>query len=98
MPKKAQQSHHRSIKKGNTSTNPDRIAKSANMRTQSTIKRLNMYRSKPIHNKKGEFVSGAFMSRDLPTQPFIEPNRKWFGMYLYHFYLLIVYLFIFFYR
>merc|ERR1712000_188504 len=55
------------------------IAKSANMRTQSTIKRLNMYRSKPIHNKKGEFVSGAFMSRDLPTQPFIEPNRKWFG-------------------
>jgi len=38
-----------------------------------------MYRSKPIHNKKGEFVSGAFMSRDLPTQPFIEPNRKWFG-------------------
>uniref|UniRef100_A0A7S4MAL0 Nucleolar GTP-binding protein 2 n=1 Tax=Vannella robusta TaxID=1487602 RepID=A0A7S4MAL0_9EUKA len=79
MPKKAQADHHRSIKKGNTSTNPDRIAKGGNMRTQSTIKRLNMYRSKTIRNRKGEFVGGAFMSRDLPSQPYVEPNRKWFG-------------------
>lgn len=79
MPKKSQASHH-GIKKGNASTNPDRIAKKgANMRSSSTIKRLNMYRSKTIRNRQGEFVAGAFQSRDLPTQPYVEPNRRWFG-------------------
>merc|ERR1711879_701389 len=78
MPKKAQESHH-GIKKGNASTNPDRIAKGGGMRTTSTIKRLNMYRSKTIRNRKGEFVAGSFMSRDLPSQPYVEPNRRWFG-------------------
>jgi nuclear GTP-binding protein len=82
MPKKKSQEAHHGIKKGNASTNPDRIAKGKGMRTQSTIKRLNMYRSTPIRDKKGAFIAGAFMSRDLPTQPFVEPNRKWFGMLL----------------
>jgi len=54
-------------------------AKGGGMRTTSTIKRLNMYRSKTIRNRKGEFVAGSFMSRDLPSQPYVEPNRRWFG-------------------
>jgi len=80
MPKKAQAPHHRGIKISNASTNPDRKTKSgSNMRSSSTIKRLNLYRSRPIRNKKGEFIAGAFMSRDLPSQPYVEPNRRWFS-------------------
>ena len=85
MPKKAQAAHHTGIKKSNASTNPDRIAKGKGLRTQSTIKRLNMYRTKPIRDRDGKFVAGAFMSRDLPSQPYIEPNRKWFGRLFFSF-------------
>ena len=45
----------------NTSSNPGRTPKSgdSNMRTKSTIKRLNMYRSgAPIRNKKGKIIGG----------------------------------------
>lgn len=78
-PKKAQAAHHTGIKKSNSSTNPDRISKGPHMRTKSTINRLNMYRTKPIRDTDGKFVAGAFMSRELPTTPFIQPNRRWFG-------------------
>jgi len=81
MPKKTtkpQLAHH-GIKKGNAATNPDRIAKGGGMRSRGTINRLNMYRARPKRTSTGKLISGAYMSKDLPSTPFVEPNRKWFG-------------------
>lgn len=60
---------------GNASTNPDRNkkgaqAKGTQLRSKSTIKRLNMYSSKPDLEKM----------REKPTGPVrIQPDRRWFG-------------------
>jgi nuclear GTP-binding protein len=60
---------------GNAATNPDRKkkgsqAKGTNLRSKATIKRLNMYTSKPDTEKM----------REKPTGPVrIQPDRRWFG-------------------
>jgi hypothetical protein len=54
--------------------------KVTHLRSNDTIERLKMYKDKPIHNSKGEFMSGAYMSRtaDAPVKR-IQPDRRWFG-------------------
>mmetsp|Transcript_17521 Transcript_17521/g.67980 ORF Transcript_17521/g.67980 Transcript_17521/m.67980 type:complete len:685 (+) Transcript_17521:81-2135(+) len=82
MPKKAQQPHHKPLRTGsNASNNPDRVAKKGDThaRDKATIKRLNMYKARPVRTKTGKLVGGAYMSKSLPKNPRIEPNRRWFG-------------------
>lgn len=73
---------------GAASTNPDRTASAKaaasgpNMRSKSTINRLNMYRSKVKRNKAGKIVKGGLavgqtVSEMLPAR--VQPDRRWFG-------------------
>jgi len=49
------------FKKGQSSSNPDRIAKKPGMRDRATINRLNMYKSggRKIRDRKGKVVKEA---------------------------------------
>jgi nuclear GTP-binding protein len=61
------------FKRGNASTNPDRVKGKGqtHMRSKATINRLNMYRSKPNEAKM----------KAAPKVPMvrIQPDRRWFG-------------------
>lgn len=62
--------------------NPYRISKSkdTNRRTNATIKRLAMYKQRPIRTKDGKIVGGDFLStRPDPGVKRIQPDRRWFG-------------------
>jgi len=55
-------------------------------RSAETIKRLNMYKSRPIRNKKGRLIGGDFMMSDRAGDKEISaetgriaPDRRWFG-------------------
>lgn len=63
--------------KGGKATGKKKVT---HLRSNDTIARLKMYKDKPIHNAKGEFMSGAYMSRtpDAPVKR-IQPDRRWFG-------------------
>lgn len=57
-----------------------------NMRSKSTIMRLNMYRNgAPIRDKSGKIVGGNLVmnnragGKELPTVARIAPDRRWFG-------------------
>jgi len=69
--------------KSGHSMNPERnIPKSSHMRSNTTIKRLQMYRSgKPTRDKEGNITRPAIYQSFLKsgTQARIAPNRKWFG-------------------
>lgn len=73
-------------KKSNNSDNPHRTATKGNMRSKSTIMRLNMYKKgKPVRNKDGKVVGGTLMmdntagGKELPSVARIAPDRRWFG-------------------
>ena len=73
-------------KKSNNSDNPDRKITKGNMRSKSTIMRLNMYKSgKAVRNKDGKIVGGSLMmsttagGKAIPNAARIAPNRRWFG-------------------
>mmetsp|Transcript_2216 Transcript_2216/g.3201 ORF Transcript_2216/g.3201 Transcript_2216/m.3201 type:complete len:567 (+) Transcript_2216:18-1718(+) len=62
--------------------NPYRISKSkdTNRRTNATIKRLALYKSKAIRNRDGKVIGGDYIS----TKPDagmkrVAPDRRWFG-------------------
>jgi len=79
---------HRPLTRSNKIINPNRTIASAqqsakkgtHLRDNATIKRLAMYKEKAVHNRKGEFLSGPYMSR-TPDEPVkrIAPDRRWFG-------------------
>ena len=55
-------------------------------RSADTINRLNMYKTKPIRNRDGKIVAGAFMMKDragdrdiTASTGRIQPDRRWFG-------------------
>ena len=55
-------------------------------RTMETIKRLNLYKSRPIRNKDGRLIGGDFMmgdragDREITAETGrIAPDRRWFG-------------------
>jgi len=53
--------------------------KQGRKRDRSTVKRLKMYNTRPVRNRKGKIVSEQFKSKDVSHSARIEPNRKWFG-------------------
>jgi len=80
---------HRPVTRSNKIINPHRTIslqdgsakkKGTHLRDKATIERLAMYKDRAIHNKKGEFLSGAYMSR-TPDKPIVRvaPDRRWFG-------------------
>lgn len=81
---------HRPVTRSNKIINPNRTIalkggssgkkKVTHLRDNATIKRIAMYKDKPIHNAKGEFLAGAYMSRtpDAVVKR-IQPDRRWFG-------------------
>ena len=70
---------------GNSSNNPNRKQKNSNMRTKTTIKRLNMYKNRSVRDAKGKLVGGALMMRnqaggkDITGAARVQPDRRWFG-------------------
>ena len=62
--------------------NPYRTAPegATHMRDRSTIKRLQMYKTKVKYDGKNRFIGGDFLSRKTETPVVrIQPDRRWFG-------------------
>ncbi|KAH7292202.1 hypothetical protein KP509_29G055900 [Ceratopteris richardii] len=55
-----------------------KIKKSENLRSSATVRRLSMYKSRPVRNKDGRILHYDLQSRDLPSTR-IQPDRRWFG-------------------
>lgn len=73
-------------KKSGSSDNINRVATKGNMRSKSTIARLQMYKSgKAQRDKDGKIVGGKLMMRDksggqdIGSAARIAPDRRWFG-------------------
>lgn len=49
------------------------------VRSQSAIKRVNMYRTRAKRDSKGNVVHEAFHNSTAPLDGRIAPNRQWFG-------------------
>ncbi|CAK9867986.1 unnamed protein product [Sphagnum jensenii] len=47
-------------------------------RTAATVRRLKMYKSRPIRNSKGHMLYNQYQSKALPSTR-IQPDRRWFG-------------------
>ncbi|AES94061.2 nucleolar GTP-binding protein, putative [Medicago truncatula] len=47
-------------------------------RSAATIRRLKMYRTKPVRNRKGKVLHNEFQSKDLPSTR-IQSDPRWFG-------------------
>ncbi|KAI5061458.1 hypothetical protein GOP47_0023963 [Adiantum capillus-veneris] len=52
--------------------------KSESLRSSSTVRRLSMYKSRPVRNSEGRILHHDLQSRDLPSTR-IQPDRRWFG-------------------
>jgi hypothetical protein len=55
--------------------NPDK-----NLRTAATVRRLKMYKTRPIRDKNGKMVYQELQSKALPATR-IQPDRRWFGKF-----------------
>lgn len=76
------QKSHRPMSTNPKIINPNRTVPNglSHMRDRATINRLNMYKTRAHYNKRGDFVSGAFMSRTVENPVSrIQPDRRWFG-------------------
>lgn len=51
---------------------------SQSMRSAATVRRLMMYKQKPIRDKKGKILKQDLQSKELPSTR-IVPDRRWFG-------------------
>jgi len=71
--------------KGGKINNPKRTIpkdqrNAPSMRSRATIKRLKMYKMKPLRNKKGHIIGGDLTSPFVDTPIVrVKPDRKWFG-------------------
>lgn len=74
---------NRSVKKSNSSTNPDRVRTSTSMRDKSTINRLKMYKKggKVTRNRQGQVIKPAQFQTSVKSGEVarVQPNSKWFG-------------------
>uniref|UniRef100_A0A0D6QTK2 Nuclear/nucleolar GTPase 2 n=1 Tax=Araucaria cunninghamii TaxID=56994 RepID=A0A0D6QTK2_ARACU len=50
----------------------------SSLRSSATVRRLNMYGTRPKRNSKGHILKYELQSRDLPSTR-IQPDRRWFG-------------------
>merc|ERR1712100_574885 len=51
---------------------------SQSMRSAATVRRLLMYKQKPVRDKKGKLIKQDLQSKELPSTR-IVPDRRWFG-------------------
>jgi nuclear GTP-binding protein len=75
-------SHSLSLKNRLSSKATSTSIRGAKIRSQSTVKRLQMYRGgKPTRNPSGKVVQAALFQQELPsgTQARVAPNRQWFN-------------------
>lgn len=54
--------------------------KNTDRRSAATVRRLQMYKTRPKRDRKGKVLSNEFQSKELPNTR-IQPDRRWFGMY-----------------
>ncbi|KAG4987056.1 Nuclear/nucleolar GTPase 2 [Glycine soja] len=47
-------------------------------RSAATVRRLKMYNTRPVRDRKGKVVSHELQSKELPSTR-IQPDRRWFG-------------------
>ncbi|KAK2378038.1 nuclear/nucleolar GTPase [Trifolium repens] len=47
-------------------------------RSAATVRRLKMYKNRPLRNCKGKLLSNEFQSKDLPNTR-IQPDPRWFA-------------------
>ncbi|XP_019456163.1 PREDICTED: nuclear/nucleolar GTPase 2-like [Lupinus angustifolius] len=47
-------------------------------RSASTVRRLKMYKTRPVRDRKGKVLSHDLQSKELPSTR-IQPDRRWFG-------------------
>ncbi|KAK9929345.1 hypothetical protein M0R45_026447 [Rubus argutus] len=52
--------------------------KNTNKRSAATVRRLQMYKTRPKRNRKGKVLDNEFQSKELPNTR-IQPDRRWFG-------------------
>lgn len=80
--KPATSSHSLSIKNRQSSKKTTGSVNGAKIRSQSTVKRLQMYRGgKPKRDPSGRVIQTALFQERLPsgTQARVAPNRQWFN-------------------
>ncbi|XP_065863208.1 nuclear/nucleolar GTPase 2-like [Euphorbia lathyris] len=53
-------------------------APSSEKRSAATVRRLKMYKNKPVRNSKGHILKHELQSKELPNTR-IQPDRRWFG-------------------
>lgn len=77
---KNQKTRRRTPRISNANRTLDAKVHGKNLRTNQTIRRLNMYKSKVQRNKKGKIVYQEFQRRDT-DKPMsrVQPDRRWFG-------------------
>ncbi|XP_002528567.2 nuclear/nucleolar GTPase 2 [Ricinus communis] len=51
---------------------------SSSTRSAATVRRLKMYKNKPLRDSKGKILKHDLQSKDLPSTR-IVPDRRWFG-------------------
>ena len=88
MPKTSAGKKNGGARAGNSSDNPNRTAdkrakaSGAQVRSKSTINRLNMYRTKVKRSKEGKIVRGGLAVgqsvREMKAAR-VQPDRRWFG-------------------
>ena len=68
-----------SQRKPRHSLDPNRpSAEGPGRRSAATVRRLKLYRQRPVRNKRGKIVRQDLQSQDLPNTR-IAPDRRWFG-------------------
>ncbi|KAJ3679293.1 hypothetical protein LUZ60_017304 [Juncus effusus] len=53
-------------------------SKGSGQRSAATVRRLKMYKQKPIRNNKGQILKHDLQSKELPNTR-VQPDRRWFG-------------------
>ncbi|GMH41678.1 hypothetical protein BSKO_09588 [Bryopsis sp. KO-2023] len=76
-PKKKSQSDTRKPRHSNDPNRPNKDV-APGMRSAATVRRLQMYRAKPVRTKQGKMVYQQYQSKALPNTR-ITPDRRWFG-------------------
>ena len=65
-------------KPGHSMSTEGRGKGSQSMRSAATVRRLMMYKQKPVRDKKGKLIKQDLQSKELPSTR-IVPDRRWFG-------------------
>ncbi|KAJ3695224.1 hypothetical protein LUZ60_000601 [Juncus effusus] len=62
----------------NRSNGKKAAAAGGGQRSAATVRRLKMYKQRPIRNSKGTILKHDLQSKELPNTR-VEPDRRWFG-------------------